>query len=402
MSAVTPFANLKQVEAVLADEGLDAVVASAPENVTYISGFWAMTHWIRRGPQAYVFWPREGRGEASIICGTGTIDLVADQDIWIDKVRRFDYFAFEGVGGADLPPVHRRQVEILGEPQFDGPVEALVDAIRAAGLERGRIGVDEIGMTPQAMDRLRQALPDLKIVPAFELMRRMRSIKTPEEVARLRRACNITEDCIEASLAAAHEGMTEIEMARIFNRVTVENDAVPVLGCIGFGHRSALINAQPSDASLRKGDLIRFDVGGRYKHYRADIARIGVFGEPTPQVRKAYDALRAGVEHAHEVIKPGMRASELFDSVMDTVHRAGLPDYRRSHVGHGIGIDGYDFPNLAPRSDHVLEAGMVICVETPYYDFELGGLQVEDMIHVTRSGCESLMSRGSELRVLSA
>lgn len=400
MSAVKPFSNLEQVEAVLAEESLDAVVASAPENVTYISGFWAMTHWIRRGPQAYVFWPRAGRGEASIICGTGTIDLVADQDVWVSKVRRFGYFAFEGTDASEMPRVHRRQVELLQEPEFAGPVEALVDAIRAAGLERGRIGVDEIGMTPQALERLGNELPDLTIVPAFELMRRMRRLKTPEEVFRLRRACNIAEDCIEASLAAAHEGMSEMEMSRVFNRVTVENDAVPVLGCIGFGHRSALINAQPSDAKLQRGDLIRFDVGGRYQHYRADISRIGVFGEPSVQVRKFYQALRNGVELAHEIIKPGMRASDLFNRVMDAVHRSGLPDYKRSHVGHGIGIDGYDLPSLSPDNDAVLEAGMVICVETPYYDFGLGGLQVEDMIHVTPTGCESLMSRGSELRVL--
>lgn len=402
MTTVEPFANLEQVEAVLADENLDAVIATAPENVTYISGFWAMTHWIRRGPQAYVFWPRRGRGEASIICGTGVIDLVADQDVWVSNVRRFDYFAFSGVDAPDMPPVHRRQVDILARPEFAGPVEALVDAIREAGLERGRVGVDEIGMTPQAMAKLRATLPDLTIVPAFEIMRRMRRLKTAEEVERLRRACNISEDCIEASLAAAHEGMTEIEMARVFNRVMVESDALPVLGCIGFGDRSALINAQPSQARLAKGDLIRFDVGGRYRHYRADISRIGVFGEPSRKVRETYQALRNGVELAHEIIKPGIKASTVFERVMDAVRKSGLPDYQRSHVGHGIGIDGYDLPSLTPNCEAVLEAGMVVCVETPYYDFGLGGLQVEDMIHVTPSGCETLMSRNSELRVVGA
>lgn len=400
MTVVEPFANLEQVEAVLEDENLDAVVATAPENVTYISGFWAMTHWIRRGPQAYVFWPRKGRGEASIICGTGVIDLVADQEIWVSNVRRFGYFAFEGADAPDMPPVHRRQAEMLAGEEYAGPVEALVDAIRQAGLERGRVGVDEIGMTPQAMEQLRVLLPDLKIVPAFEIMRRMRRLKTAEEVERLRRACNISEDCIEASLAAAHEGMSELEMSRVFNRVMVENDASPVLGCIGFGHRSALINAQPSNARLARGDLIRFDVGGRYRHYRADISRIGVFGEPSAKVRETYQALRNGVELTHEIIKPGMKASDLFERVMDAVRKSGLPGYRRSHVGHGIGIDGYDLPSLSPDSKAVLEAGMVVCVETPYYDFDLGGLQVEDMIHITPTGCETLMSRGSELRVV--
>lgn len=396
------FANLDRIDAVLAEAGVDAVVAAAPENVTYLSGFWAMTHWIRRGPQAYVFWPRGGADAASIITGTGTLDLVADQSPWVTNVRRFGFFAFEGVERADLGPVDKRQAELYATHEFSGPVEALVDAIVEAGLQRGRIAIDEIGMTPQCLAELREKLPDLRIEHAFELLREMRTIKTPEEIRRLRRACNIAEAAIDASLAAAHEGMTEREMARIFHGVTVRNDAEPVLGCIGFGARSALVNAQPSDAKLRLGDVIRFDVGGRFKHYRADISRIGVLGEPSRKVMNTYSALRAGVEHAHEIIRPGLTTGELFSSVMDVVQRSGLPHYRRSHVGHGIGIDGYDAPSLAPGGDRPLEPGMVLCVETPYYEFGLGGLQVEDMVVVTEGGSESLMVSDSALRVIPA
>lgn len=393
-------ANIPRVEGILKERGLDAVVAAAPENVTYLSGFWAMTHWIRRGPQAYVFWPREGRGEASIVAGTGTIDLIADQEPWVSKVRRFGFFAYEGVEEDGLNDLDRRQAEIYKEPAFDGPVEALVDAITSAGLQRGRVAVDEIGMTPQALEQLKVLLPDLQVEYAFELLREMRAIKTPEEVTRLRRACNITEAAMEASLVAAYPGMSEREMARIFHRTTVENDAEPVLGCIGFGPRSVLVNAQPSDTRLKVEDTIRFDVGGRYRHYRADISRIGIVGEPNDKVRRIYGALKAGVDHAHDIIRPGLKASTLFESVMDVVRRSGLPNYRRNHVGHGIGIDGYDVPNLSPANDRILEAGMVVCVETPYYELGFGGLQVEDMIHVTERGGDSLMTMDTSLRII--
>jgi Xaa-Pro aminopeptidase len=69
-----------------------------------------------------------------------------------------------------------------------------------------------------------------------------------------------------------------------------------------------------------------------------------------------------------------------------------LPHYQRSHVGHGIGIDGYDVPALSPSSKDIVEEGMVLCVETPYYELGLWGLQVEDMLVVRRNGVESLMS----------
>lgn len=402
MTNANCFANLERIESVLTERGYDAVVAAAPENVTYLSGFWAMTHWIRRGPQAYVFWPRQGRGEASIIAGTGTIDLIADQQPWVEKVRRFGFFAFEGVDRTDLDPVEQRHLDLYAQREFPGPVEALVDAIVEAGLERGRIAVDEIGMTPQSLAQLKSLLPDLRVDHAFELLREMRTIKTPEEIRRLRRACNIAESAIEASLAAAHVGMSEREMARIFHGVTVRNDAEPVLGCIGFGRRSTLMNVQPSDARLRMGDVIRFDVGGRYRHYRADISRIGVLGEPDRRVTQVYGALRAGVDHAHEIVRPGLKACDLFEQVMNVVQRSGLPHYRRSHVGHGIGIDGYDVPNIAPGSDRVLEPGMVLCVETPYYEFGFAGLQVEDMLVVTETGSQSLMNSDTSLRVVAA
>ncbi|MEO4043352.1 Xaa-Pro peptidase family protein [Hoeflea sp. CAU 1731] len=402
MQEQEPLSDLQAVDAILSTNGYDALVATAPENVTYVSGFWAMTHWIRRGPQAYVLWPTARRSEASIITTTSTLDLVADQKPWVSNVRRFGYFVFEGMDRTGLDPLDQAQVDLLMGEEFPGAVEALVEAIREAGLSSGKIAVDEIGMTPQAMARLREALPHLTIEPAFELIRQMRTIKTPEEVRRLRRACNIAEASINASLEAAHVGMTEREMARIFHRTTVENDAMPVLGVIGFGVRSTLTNSQPSDAALKEGDIIRFDVGGRYMHYRADISRIGVMGEPTREIVEKYTALKNGVDHAYDIIRPGLKASDLFEKVMDAVRKSGLPEYKRNHVGHGIGIDGYDLPNIAPSSSDVLQAGMVICVETPYYEFGLGGLQVEDMIHVTDDGCESLMEFDRELRIVSA
>ena len=64
----------------LKTDGLDAIVATSPENVTYSSGYWAMSQWIRRGPQAYVLTPAAGRGDPCIIASTGTLDLIADGD----------------------------------------------------------------------------------------------------------------------------------------------------------------------------------------------------------------------------------------------------------------------------------------------------------------------------------
>jgi Xaa-Pro dipeptidase len=161
-----------------------------------------------------------------------------------------------------------------------------------------------------------------------------------------------------------------------------------------------MINVQPSERALKRGDVIRFDVGGRYRHYRSDISRIASFGEPSSKVRKYHRALEQGVLRAYDIIKPGLKASDLFNQVVETVRREGISHFSRSHVGHGIGIDGYDPPNLASSSNDALEENMVVCVETPYYELGFAGLQVEDMIRVTKDGSESLMTLGTELRVI--
>ena len=100
---------------------------------------------------------------------------------------------------------------------------------------------------------------------------------------------------------------------------------------------------------------------------------------------------------AYEIIRPGLRARDLFEQVVATVRQAGIPHYRRNHVGHGIGLGGYETPALTPGSTDVLEPGMVMCIETPYYEVGQFGVQVEDTVVVTTDGVRSLMTTGREL-----
>ncbi|MBP7566339.1 MAG: aminopeptidase P family protein [Burkholderiaceae bacterium] len=381
-------------------DGLDALVATSSENVTYSSGYWALSQWIRRGPQVYVLLPAPGRGDDCIVTSTGLADLVADGEVWVDEVRRYGFFATDHEAGVPLDAASQRFKDILDGTDWKDPVAALVAAIRERGLERGRIGIDEMGTTPVYWDRIREALPDATIVPAAETFRWIRAIKTPEEVRRLREAAQITERSIAAALAIARPGVTELDMAREFHHRTITDGALPVLGVMGFGERSAMSNVMPTTRELKMGDVIRFDAGGRYQHYRADIARNAVMGEPTAKMKTYHEAIRRGLFRAQELIKPGVNTSYVFEQVMETVRREGIAHYRRNHVGHGIGMDGYDIPGITPGSQEVFEAGMVICIETPYYELGFAGLQVEDTLHITADGVESLMSTGTELVLL--
>ena len=392
--------NQPRAQALMARDNLAALVATAPENVTYTSGFWAMSQWIRRGPQAYAVHPAPGFGEPCIITTTGALDLVADQDPTVAAVQRYGFFVLEVDAAAGLDPVQERLRGLLAQEDGGDPVAALVKVLQARGLDGARVGIDEYGIPPAYLAKVREALPRTTFVPAWEVFRQIRAIKTPEEVARLRGSAQIAEKSIAAALAVARPGASELDLAAAFHTTTIREGASPVLGCIGTGPRSALPNAQPTDRRLVAGDVIRFDVGGRYRHYRADIARIATLGEPAAKVKRYHHAIRAGMLRAIEAMKPGARCADIFTLAVDTVRKEGLSHYRRNHVGHGIGLDGYDPPNLTPSSTETLEEGMVLCVETPYYELGFAGLQVEDTVLVGKDGPVSLMATSSELRVL--
>jgi Xaa-Pro aminopeptidase len=130
------------------------------------------------------------------------------------------------------------------------------------------------------------------------------------------------------------------------------------------------------------------------------MSRGAALGEPTKKIAKYYSAVEKGVLAAYDILKPGLKVSTLFDHVVETVRREGIPHFKRSHVGHGIGVDGYDPPNIAASSNGVFEENMVVCIETPYYELGFAGLQVEDMVHITKDGAQSLMTLDTALRIV--
>jgi len=159
-------------------------------------------------------------------------------------------------------------------------------------------------------------------------------------------------------------------------------------------------NASPGERKLRSGDIIRFDIGCRAESYYSDIARTAVFGEANKKQKGYYRAILEGEEVAIAAVRAGVPANKVFATAVEATRAAGIPHYRRHHVGHGIGLDLYDQPILNESTSTPLEAGMVLEVETPYYEVGFGGLQVEDTIVVTEDGHQRLTATSSELALV--
>jgi Xaa-Pro aminopeptidase len=227
-----------------------------------------------------------------------------------------------------------------------------------------------------------------------------RAVKDAGELAALRRVNELTEAAVQAALALAAPGMTERELLRALRGVLLDGGARPMLGSVGFGERGALVDHPTSDRPLGRGEAIRLDVGATLDGYHSDLARTAVLGPPPDWLADAHAALLAGEDAALAAARPGATAAGLFGAAVAATRAAGLPDYDRTHCGHGIGLDMYEPPSLASGDGGTLAPGMTLCVETPLYELGRAGVQIEDAIAITADGCERLGRLARELIVL--
>ena len=389
-----PLLNHARAALVMDGDDLVALIAATFQNVYYASGFWSFGQALSRTTQVYAVLPRGALDRPAVVHGMGEADMAA-QFPTVGTLHTFGTFFIEPgdaeASGGDPADERLRRYVVEGAP-LPSPEEALAAALEAAGVRRGRVGIDD-GMPPEVLRHVQRRFPDLAVVPAGRAWRTIRAVKTAEEVRRLERAALIVEDAVDAALAAVREGMTEREMAQVFDAAVVEGGGTPLFTVIAFGAHGAHPNAVPGDRPLRGGDLIRFDVGCRWQGYCSDIARTAVFGEPSGAQAGGYQAILQGEEAALAAIRPGAAAADVFAAAVERTRASGLPHYRRHHVGHGVGLEIYDEPLLAPGVGAQLEPGMVLEVETPYYELGFGGLQVEDTVLVTASGAR-LLTRG--------
>jgi Xaa-Pro aminopeptidase len=394
--------NKERAYKVMEKYGVEAIVASMPENVTYLTDFWSLSHWVLTGTPTYAVLPLEKKIEPFIVTPISELDLAAmEENCWVKDFHTFGTFYVESPQEAILSKTEQRMKGLLSSGKHkEDAVTALVDSLQERGLAKGRIALDEMNITPTLYRAIQRKLPGIDLVDGYPILREIRAVKTPQEVKRLERCAEITEKAFKKALEIIREGVRELEISRAFLNTLAEEGAVPSIVCIGVGSRSAFPNVIPTDHRVKKGDLIRFDIGSLYQYYYSDTARIAVLGKPSEKQRSYYQAIKEGEDRAFELIRPGARSPEIFDAAVQGVRKSGIPHYKRGHVGHGIGIECYDIPYLSPKSDHILEEGMVLNVETPYYELGFGGVQVEDTLVVTKDGYRFLTKADRNLFIL--
>ncbi len=400
--------NRERADGIMRERGLDALIATTPENVIYVSGDDSDRLFLFINMQVAALLPRNGLEPCLVVPGT-ELPYLAGEPSWIRDVRAFGSFFVSQGDARPLNELEERLLTLMNRPRAASLVDAIAGAVKDRGLDGGTLGLDEMNVPPRTMAALQAALPQARFVEAFDTFREIRIIKTPDELVRLRRASEINQAGLQAIVRAAGRGVTDAELRGVYFRAVTGHGAVPRMWGSSAGPRSSCFFSVGREP-LQPGDLIRLDIGCRYLHYFADTARTLAVGEASPAQRKAYAAIQSGVGAACERIRPGTRVSELFDVCMATIRKSGLPEYERHHCGHSIGLEMYEPPMVvgggrssdifAKGLDRPLEPGMIVNIEAPLYHLGFGGMNVEDTLLVTTTGAEWLTSLSREIMVI--
>lgn len=389
---VTPY-NLERLKATLGKHGVDLVVASSSQNVQYFSGFAPVSKVLNPNrSECYALLRSSSLDRVSIVHSVGESDQLLDMTATLEIPWLFGTFYRSQPSTNTLKPDEERLLE-FGPAIASTGTEALVMAVQDAirGLSTPRVLIDDEDIPSAVKAQLSKKCPNVIFVDGSNILRDVRAVKTRTEIKLLTEAAQHNEAAVQRCLDSARLDLSETDLAHLFETELVMRGSRAQATMIKVGRHAVTGQRRPNPSHrLQLNDVIWFDSDTSYQGYWSDIARTGILGEANALQVQRYTALRAGMDAGLNALVPGRTCAEVFEIVVSTVREAGLPEYQRHHVGHGIGLEGYEGTILAPNDHTIIESGMVISLETPFYEYGFGALHIEDPVLITETSGQFL------------
>ncbi len=394
------YLDRRRASRLMGEQGLSALVLAQPESISYAAGAFpgVATFWRRAGA-AFLVVPADESEPVSAIVGDLQAKSFASQSgiadvrshrIWVETAR------FGEDGG-----VLRRTPR---PAQFDLQVTTglLGDVLREKALAGHRVGL-ELGFVSVADFAAFERLP-VTWADCTRLVEKLRAVKGAAEIQLLQQAAELAASGVLALAEALEEGMDASRMTEIWKAAAVAEAqrrgvlapqstwAYIAVGGDGFA----------PGAPARIGDIIKVDVGCVINGYSSDGARTMSMGRPRPEAQRIHDGLRRSFETGFALIEPGRSLRDIYRATAEAMWDQGYESYGRGHFGHGVGSSVWseEWPFISADSDAVLEPGMVLAFETPWYIDGLGGFIIEDQILVTDEGCEVMAPLPRDLIII--
>lgn len=294
------------------------------------------------------------------------------------------------------------QVQGIPVVSFASPTngDAFVGAqARAMGL--AELYFESATTTYASYEAMAEKMPEVSLKPGPDFFGELRMVKTPEEIAKIRKACAVADACFGHLTRLIQPGLTEydlgLELEFYLRRAGAGIAFEPI---VVSGERSARPHGKASEKALEVGDFLTLDFGATIDGYHSDITRTVVVGEATERHREVYGQVLLAQLASLEAMRPGVRASDVDALSRQILDEKGLAGYFGHGLGHGLGRVVHDGGRLNATSEDVLAPGQVWTVEPGVYIPGFGGVRIEDDVVVTENGIDILTSSPKELLVL--
>ena len=267
------------------------------------------------------------------------------------------------------------------------------EAVGKLAASHRSVGFDGDAFSYEDAKALKEALPETAEMVSVSL-RDLRLVKDERELEYLWQAHKIADAAFERLLKELQAGMTEKELAARLEYYmrSLGSEGVSFATIVASGHRSALPHGAPTDKVVEVGDFVTFDFGALYQGYHSDTTRTVVMGMANSWHRELYTVVQEAQYRGMKAAKPGITGKELDAEIRAYVESRGYGKYFNHGLGHGVGLEIHELPNINSRGDIVLQEGMVFSIEPGVYIQGRGGVRIEDTVVLTREGARSLTS----------
>ena len=289
----------------------------------------------------------------------------------------------------------RWPIEVRVWQEDESPYALAAKWLAERGIRSGRVGVDETANFV-FIDGLRKAAPSLEVTSGDEVIHGCRARKSEHELELMRLACQATFDVYKATFASLREGMRQSEVsewvARGYRKMELVGDAFVL-----FGPAAAFPHGTHEDRELHEGDCVLVDDGTTVDGYQSDVTRTMVFGKPSDKLQRAFEIVRGAQDAALAAAVAGHECGSVDDAARKVVVDAGFgPDYKYfgHRLGHGMGLDGHEWPYLVRGNKTILKSGMTFSDEPGIYVPGEYGMRCEDDMVIMESGAAHLLTPG--------
>jgi Xaa-Pro aminopeptidase len=262
----------------------------------------------------------------------------------------------------------------------------------AQSMRAKRIGFDERHVSLALFKRMKKDCPKgIKLIARNNAVEQMRAVKGRDEITQIRAALRINLEAYRYLKSILKPGLTERDILSRLDRYVKSRRALfsfdPI---VASGPHSCFPHARITDRRIRNNESVLIDMGIDHCGYKSDLTRMFFLGKIPSSIQEVNTIVKAAQRKAIAKIRPHVAAAEVDQEARNHFKENKLEKFFSHSLGHGVGLQVHEWPQISQKSSAILTEGMVFTVEPAIYIPDKFGIRIEDMVLVTHDGCEVL------------